>query len=238
MSYPVSVQAILTRALQRSNLEGATQFITQTEQIDLLNVSLAEWYDLVRLTTWGGQYFRAPPYTFTTLSNVTSYALPPDFLSLLSVDIFLSSTWKVNGRPFQEEERNVYTGPTIPVGWTYGLPIWYQLQAGNIVFLTNPSSIYQIGLNYVPTAPQFGDPNDTLDCVNGWEEWIVLDIAQKFLLKDGQLDALGAIANMQEKQRIRIVSAVPNRDMGAAEIVHDLVGEDMGFEGGFGGSFP
>lgn len=232
--YPVSCGQVVKRALQKACLQGADGLADPSELTDMVNVSLAEWYDLVRLTTWGGQYFRSSA-AFTTISGQYSYPLPPTFAAMLSVDIYLSPTWKVCGRPYQEEERNIFTGPALPVGWTYGLPIWYQLQGPNIRFLTNPASTYQVGLNFVPVCPRLMDPSSSFDSIQGWEEWIVIDVARKLLFKDGSLDAFAALGPELERQRERIERAAPERDAGNAEVVHDVVGVDDGAMSGIGG---
>lgn len=220
MAYSVTLSQIVTRAQQRSNLEGATGFITPSEWYDMVNQSVAEWYDMVRLTPFGGQYYRASTQ-FNTIGNQAGYPLPGNFLAMLSVDWYVSgATLVVDVRPFQEEDRNKFR--FWPIGWLSNTPVFYQLWAGNIQFIPVPQSSFQIQINYVPTAPLLGSPGATLDSIDGWEEWIVLDVAIKALTKDGQTDILPALVQMQQRQESRIRGAAANRIQGAAEVVHDV----------------
>jgi hypothetical protein len=238
MAYPVNLAQLITRVLQRTNLEGyygAESFITPGEMTDAINASIADWYDMIRLTTFGGQYYRssAPinPPTGLTIPQQQIYSLPPDFLSMLSVDVYLSTTWKLKARPYQEEDSAMFSGPNIPAGWSYSTTVWYQLQGANIAFLPIPSGAYNVTLNYTPVAPQLSLNGGQLDSVNSWDEFIVLDVSAKMLLKDGQLDTRQAILAEREAQRQRIEGAAGERDQGGAEVVHDVVGR-----GGWSGS--
>ena len=224
MSYLISVGTIATRARQRANLEGATAFLPDAELYDLINISYAEWYDLVRLTTWGGQYYRSA-YSFSTVATTSAYALPADFLNLISVDIAITPNAQqvLTAKPYQEEERNMYRA--YPFGWISDRPVYYQLQGPNINFIPIPQAAFQITLNYCPAAKQLAGDSDSIDSINGWEEWIVLDVAIKMLTKDGQLDIMPALTQQREAQRARIQSAAYRRDRGQAERVHDRTGD-------------
>lgn len=230
MSYAVSLETLMLKARQRANLEGADNFITDPELISELNTSIAEWWDLVRATTWNGTQFRNR-YNFqtTATTNPTPYVSPPpgsfyplpgNFLHLISVDIAISSNLVITAQAFQEENRNIFK--YYPVGaWIWNQPIYYQLQAGNIVFIPGPIGVFNIQLNYCPTAPQLNRPSDTIDSINSWEEFIVLDTAIKMLIKDGQTDIIPALTQRLEQQRARIKAMVPKRDMQTSEMIHE-----------------
>lgn len=238
MAYPVTLSQLRTRVLQRACLEGAGELLPANELTDMINQSLTEWYDLVRLTTFGGQYYRSE-FSFSTVSGQKIYPLPADFLSLISGDVYISTTWKVCMKAYQEEDRNSLTGPALIVGW-FGPQVWYQLQGSGISFLSSPSAEYQVTLNYVPTCPVLLTPNDYFDSINGWEEFVVLKAAIKALVKDGQLETVAALRADVEEQRQRILGAASERDTGIAETVHDLQGSTtMGYGfSGFGEGWP
>lgn len=228
MAYSVAIRAVITRAKQRSNLEGADAFITPQEWVDMANQSYAEWYDLVRLTTFGGQYFRSTAQ-LNTVAGTSSYPLPADHLGILSVDWYVAGTsMVVNILPYQEEHRNVFR--FWPIGWLFNQPVFFQEWGPNINFLPTPQSQFTVAINYVPTAQRFGDPSQTFDSINGWEEWMVLDMAMKALAKDGQNDMIATLAPFREAQRARIEGAAASRDMGHAEVVHDV---EVGFDDWF-----
>ena len=112
--------------------------------------------------------------------------------------------------PYQEEQRNAYR--FFPLGWTYAQPLFYQLQGGTINFIPAPQSVTAVTLNYTPVAPQLAGDGSTIDDINGWAEWMVLDAAIKALTKDGQLDIIPLLQQERQMQRQRIEGAAATRD--------------------------
>lgn len=232
MAYPISLATLLQTVRQRTNLEGATSFITDQELTGYCNGSVSEWYDEVRGTTWGGQYYRSsfPFQTIPTVSQNTPfsqnpppgsiYPLPQDFVSLTSCDIFLSPNLVLTARAFQEEQRNMFRW--YPVGWLFDQPIFYQLWGQNIVFVPAPQSTFQVQINYVPTSPQLYNANDTFDSINGWEEYVILDASIKCLMKMGRMDMVELFTARKTEQKERIRAMAPRRDMQTAEVVHEI----------------
>jgi hypothetical protein len=235
VTYPVSLATLLTRTRQRANLEGtAGGFLPDAELTDLVNGSIADWYDLVRGSTWGGQWYRQS-WTFSTLPNVSAYALPVNCASIISIDGMLApSLTPISCVRYQEEQRNWFKLLQI-FGWFVNQAVWYQIQGPNVNFAPVPQSAFTITINYVPTAPVLAQfQNDKLDSINGWDEWIVLDAAVKCLVKDGQLDMIQELKAQREAQRMRIAAAAPQRDLNQSEGVHetgrwDAYGDDWGF---------
>ena len=231
MAYLVSLETLSQRVLQRSNLEGQNQFFTSAEITDLINGSIAEWVDEVRGTTWNGSYSRSA-WPIATLNNVQSYALSATFLSLISVDVLVTAAGPyITARPYQEEERNAFRNMPLAYGWSTGQPVYYQIQGTNISFIPVPQGTYTVTVNYIPTAPLLAEPTDTIDAINGWEEFIVLDAAIKCLMKAGGNDQIPALAGRLEQQRQRIRALAPRRDQQAAERVH--VVQNAGYDGGW-----
>ncbi|WP_146644938.1 hypothetical protein [Labilithrix luteola] len=218
------------RALQRANLEGATQFITSDELTDIVNGSIAEWCDEVRQTTWNGTYSRSS-YSFTTSGNQKTYALPADFLSMISVDLFATfGAAPVAIYAFQEEQRNRFNAGPFSTGFGFSCPAYYQIQGQNIALIPLPAGAYQVTLNYVPTAPRLTDPDDTLDSINGWEEFIVLDAAIKCLIKAGEHETIQLLEGRLSAQRERIRAMASRRDQQTAEQVHVIANRDFFYE--------
>lgn len=228
MAYTVSLASLTRGALQRANLEGvrASQSIKEPELTGYVNGSIAEWVDEVRATTWNGNYSRSA-WPITTVANMSSYALAPDFLSLISVDVTITSGGPViAARAYQEEQRNAFRSGGW--GWEYAAPIYYQMQGTNIAFIPVPQGPYAVQVNYVPTAPILVAQADTIDSINGWEEFIHLDVAIKCLAKLGGNDQIPILAQRLEHQRARIRSLAPRRDMQTAERVHVIENANFG----------
>jgi hypothetical protein len=217
----VSLSTLQTRVLQRANLEGALTFITTSELTDHINESLAELYDLIR-GVFGQDYYRSS-FAITTVNGTSAYALPADFLALISVDVQVSGgpqNITLTAKPYMENERNLYK--FLPATWTFGQPIYYRLQATNINFIPTPPGGWTVTLNYVPTPTKLANPGDTFDGVAGWEEYAVLDAAIKCLLKDGDLEMVAQLEQRKMAIRVRIEALAPERDAGQPERVHDV----------------
>lgn len=73
------------------------------------------------------------------------------------------------------------------------------------------------------------------DGVSGWEEFIVLDVAVKALLKE-ESDA-SAVASLREDLRNRIIGSAPARDAGLAPTVTDAASLDSVWGDGFRGEW-
>lgn len=220
MSYTVDLKTLKERTLQRANLEGADDFITPQELTDLINGSIALWVDEVRGTTWNGTYNRSS-YTFSTTNNTQTYDLPSDFLSLISVDVYITpGSPVVTAVAYQEEQRNLFKNNPVMFGWGFAHPVYYQLQGKKISFIPIPLGSYQVQLNYVPTAPTLSAPKDSIDSINGWDEFIVLDAAIKCLIKDGDMEMVPILEQRLAQQRERIRAMAARRDQQTAEHVH------------------
>lgn len=218
MARTVTLTTLLTRVRQRADLESQTRRTTDAEITDHINEGIAELYDVVR-GAFGQDYFRAAS-TFATTNGADTYALPADFLSLLSVDVALSNSISLTARPYMENERNAFKA--FPTGWLYGQPIWYRLYAANIKFIPTPNGAYSVTLNYCPTPPKLSAPSDTFDGINGWEEYAVLDAAIKCCIKDEDVDMIGILDSRKERMKQRILDYAPERDAGQPERVHDV----------------
>jgi hypothetical protein len=217
--YAVTLASLIQSVRQRSNLEGATAFIPDTEIIDYVNKGLSKWYDLVVGSTWGGQYYRTA-WPITTASGVASYGLPQNMKAVISVDVLLSGGIQCNAYAYQEEQRNWFKLAQL-FGWTYNQPVYYQLQGANIVFAPVPQGAFAATVNYVPVAPILSNSTDTLDSIDGWEEFIILDAAIKCALKEAELDVIGELRSSKTEEEARIRANAPQRDMNQTEAVHE-----------------
>lgn len=220
MAYQVKLATLQRRVLQTANLEDAVAFIPPEELTDYINSSIAEWTDEVRGTTWNGTYSRNT-FSFSTVNGQQTYPLPKDFLSLISVDVFITPGAPViTAVAYQEEQRNLFRNFPIMFGWGFAHPVYYQLQGGKISFIPLPLGVYQVQLNYTPTAPVLVDPEDSIDCINGWEEFIILDSAIKCLIKTEEPEIIPILEQRLAVQRERIRAMAPRRDQQTAEYVH------------------
>jgi hypothetical protein len=222
MATPVTLSQLMLRVRRRANLEGATAFITDPEVIDNINVAIASWWDMVMLTTFQGQLSRVP-FNIVTVANQSLYPLAQNTARIISVDANISgNSYAISAMPYQEEQRNMFK--LLPfVGWSFGAvqSVWYQIQGTSINFLPTPTAGYNVTVNYEATAPVLSQPNDILNSVNGWEEYIVLRAAILCLIKEGNKEMVAALMPFVAAEEERIKQAAAQMDMNASEGVHE-----------------
>lgn len=185
------------RAKQESDNVNQS-FLSDAEWNTNINASYTELYGLI-VQAFGNDYFTQSPstgYTFTTTGTTQYFALPTDFFKLLGVDLQIPSPQQwMSLKPFNFSERNTlssFNSPTPMAGQT-------------------------LRMFYVPrVTPLVGD-SDTIDGVNGWDEYIVIDAAMKAIAKEeSDVSVL-----MGRKQAIlaRITTEIENRDAGGSSTI-------------------
>lgn len=215
MASAVPLTSLIQSVRRRANIENQSAFITDAEITEYLNAGLASLYDM--LVQAGGQPWFRNSYTITTTGNTSSYALPPDFYVMQSVDCLLGNISSggiptITARPYMEFERNRYK---YYPGWLFGTPIYYRLQGQQITFIPAPSGSFSVILNYYPTFVKLTNGDDSFDGVNGWEEYAVWKAVADCLGKD-MSDPSYALGKAGELER-KIVSMSELRDAGAPE---------------------
>jgi hypothetical protein len=230
----VPIGTLITRCRQRWNGEGDTRGVSDWEICDNLNVSLAtEVYDLCRSAV-SENYYRKQ-YPITVLSGTQVYDLPSDFLSDISVDVFLNSTagappstqqQRISARRATESERNAYAYGIV-LGWYPGATVMYSIEGQLIRFLSTPLNVTQTSMNYVPVAPKLGggalpgsyplvpcNYTDLWDDINGWSEIAVLDSARKCAFKKNRLDLAAALSSEKDRLKAQVKALLPLRNAG------------------------
>lgn len=200
--YLTTYGSILASAKQESDMLGSN-YVTDDEWCSYICGSYKELYGLIT-THFGNDYFVQTPsngYTFTTDGISQYYALPSDFFKLLGVDL------KVQGqntyatlKPFTFGERNKF----------------------GLVNSSIPMAGQTVRLFYIPRISCICDPNATIDGVNGWEEYIVIDAAIKALSK-GEQD-VSVLMMRKQAMLARLQGEIENRDAGSPARVSDVMG--------------
>lgn len=234
MARNVTLLQLRTRVRQRADIESATSRHTDVEVNDHLNEAIAELNDVMR-SAFDQNFFRSSTTFLTT--GARTYSLPSDFLSMISVDIYSGSgtnNVRYSATKFQESQRNTYQAAFAGY-FAYGQPVMCRLYGNNIDFVPTPNTGTLIGLNYVPTTLKLVLDSDTLDGVNGWEEYVILDAAIKCLIKDDGFEKVGVLEGRKSACMKRITDIMSERDSGQAERVNDVMGytTGSGYPGGY-----
>jgi hypothetical protein len=216
-----------TSARLRAAMEN-TLFVTDAEVTEYINYGLQRVYGkLVKARV--GNFFRSKQ-TITTVNNTSAYALAADFFELLSVDVQLSTGSNpitICATEYTEAERNRFQWYP---GWTYNLPVYFQLQGSNINFIPTPSGAFTVLLNYAPAFVPLAANGDQFDGVNGWEEYAVWYAVKTMLAKE-ESDVSVAMSEMAALEQ-DINDQAADRDAGTAPRVIDVYEQDGGVWGG------
>jgi hypothetical protein len=96
---------------------------------------------------------------------------------------------------------------------------------------------------YSPRANQLINLTDTVDMVSGWEEYIVVDMCEKMMLKEESFESATGFAQIKAALIKRVEDEAENRNVGEPQTVSDnkmknfswTDGQSGGGDGGFGG---
>jgi hypothetical protein len=79
---------------------------------------------------------------------------------------------------------------------------------------------------YVPTMPKLINPADTIDqywlTVNGWDEYVVLDVAAKACIKEESLDTAQLLLMQKKELAARILREAMPRDISQPRSIVDM----------------
>lgn len=210
------------RSRQRADRENSN-FIENPELDFLINGSAAELHDL--LISAGSADYSVEDYSFSTVSNVDSYTLPANFYKMKGVDAQITADKWYSMRPFNFNERN--RNNDVTWGLINGPNIRYRLLGNNIKFSPAPEANYQIRLWFTPTAPLLVNDTDTLKDLNFFAEYVIVDVAIKYLQKEESDVTVLQQQKAELKRRIEIMAN--NRDEGQPESVSDIYAENSDF---------
>ena len=231
----VTVQSIMDAARYRADMVGSP-FVTDAELLTYVTASQQELYDLL-VTTYGEDYYATTASTITTDGLTDLYSLPTDFYKLLGASLLVSSgtpAQYVTLKPFAFQERDTLGYPGVMLR---GGGLRYRLKQDKLWLRPFPASGQTIQLWYVPRLTIPTAVTDTVDGVNGWEEYIITDCAIKMLQKEESDCSL----LMAQKAALvaRINAAAANRDAGMPTHVVDVrMGTGGPYGYGTGEPFP
>lgn len=219
----VTLLQLRTRSRQRADMENS-DFVTDSELNQYLNGSIAELHDLLVATY--ADYFLSST-SFSTVNGTESYALPATFYKLMGVDIQISNSEWNTLRPFNFNERNKNQDLT----WSNvgGPNLRYRVMGTNIKLSPTPVGVHNVKVWFTPKATELSADADTLDDLNGFAEYVIVDAAIKMLQK--QDDDVSILMAQKAELRRRIEIMAQNRDAGSSESISDIYSENGLFWG-------
>jgi hypothetical protein len=224
---------------ERADLPPSTSatFIKVATMNRWINQSIRRFMQLV-MQAYGDHYFVSGEIgqLLPIQAGVDTYSLPADFISLLYVRLQISDSQIV---PLERMDMDrVLVVSQGGAGWS-GIRPTYRLLGNSIQFHPIPSSEHLVLLGYVgtrivksstgTTKSDMTVDTDTLDGVNGWEEWVVLDAAIKCMKKEESDPSLLMVEQKEIEQEI--VSHAQQRDQGTPARVRNTYDGDTGDRG-------
>jgi hypothetical protein len=208
MALTITLGELRTLSQQRADMENS-QFIDTDEWNAYINASGAELYDI--LVQKGVDYY-VVSQSFNITGSADSYALPSNVYKLTGIDYALGG----QNYPMQKfiwADRFKYR-------YNSGV-IRYRI-VGNTLYFIPRAAAQTVTLWYVPPFTRLVNDGDTLDTINEWYEYIVIDAAIKARIKE-ESDIQELLVQKQAiAQRIEAMSA--DRDHAYGERVSDVTG--------------
>lgn len=179
MSGSVTFAQLVSSAKDRANMEKST-LITDAQWKEYVNKSKDSLYDLL-ISAYSDEYY-VTTYTFSVVGGTSEYALPSDFYKLISCSLKSGQEYMpLKKFSYQSRNRNDY----YPYRSNrFNLRYEYRISGSNIILDPVPSSNDTIELIYIPMAVNLSADGDLLKGFNGWEEYIIIDVAIKALRKE------------------------------------------------------
>lgn len=212
----VTLADMKVRVRDRADMKNS-EFVTDEELAQYINASYQELYDI--LVASFEDYYTLPPVSFT-LSSTDYYELPSNFYKLRGIDAALdngNNFYTVS--PFDFARRNrqgqsLYRLDYVQYDKNYRI-------VGNRIYFTpaeRAAGVYRIW--YIPQATTLTTETSTLDGINGWEEYVVVDAARKCLAKEESDTSF--LVQEKEALRQRIINASARRDAGMPKTISDI----------------
>lgn len=221
----VTIDQIVTDAklYADSRPGGATAHINDaTEMIRLVNQSLKKFYDL--LISKRGQEYYITSTTLSLVAGTATYNLPDAFYELGSVTLEWGSTDHEIVRPLPSlAARSDYTPP---LTWNRFTKKGYRLrgaQAGTvqIEFLPTPTSAVTARVQYIPVMTELAT-GQSIDCINGWDDLVALDVARKILSIKGNSKQLALVVEMLAERKEEVEGVADDRDANEPAKIRDV----------------
>lgn len=209
----VAVSVLIEDAKQRCD-QVNRNFITPATWLKWASSAYKELYDLL-LSAYGEDYYMTS--TTLTVTSGNSVSLPATFYKLRGLED--SSGCPL--RPYNFNERNSQRRSITRFN---GSRVRYRIQGNSIYFTPNDQAVGSYTLWYVPLAVAFTTTSDTVDGINGWEDFIVHDMCINAAIKEETDPTPFQMKKAEIKERIQDMAH--NRDLSNPGRIIDVYAED------------
>jgi len=188
----------------------ADNFVLDATLTTWINKSIAELYDLL-IQASEDWYLASAPVTVN--SGGVSFPVPTGMIRWRGLDRRIGGTDYTHVKKGVFRERLTYTEPR------------YILAGGTVYIYPTTSAPGTYLQWYVPVFTPLAADGDTFDGINGWEEYVIVDVAIKCRVK-GEEDA-SDLFTAKAIQRARIQTMAASRDGSEAPRITDVHADDL-----------
>lgn len=217
MALTQTLLQLKTRVREEADMENS-DFISDSELLSYINSSYAELYDLL-VETYDDYYLTSAEETIA--AGTSTLTLPATFYKLRGVDLKLSTNDYAALSKFNFNERNRLNSANFLFGSNSTTAASRYRLMGNTINLEpsdNAAGTYKVW--YTPAITLLSTDTDTVDGVNGWEEYIIVDAAIKCLSKEESSTTV--MERRKEALTRRIQKMASERDSGSPDSVQNV----------------
>jgi hypothetical protein len=203
----VSLTTLRSRVRWRTDTERETSRFPDTELDDSINEAIAQFQsELVRAD---GQGVEEASTFFMTVNGTDTYALSATLLEVRGVTATNSGITRAL-RVYSELDVELFANDDL---WVNSNSIGaYRIVGANIQLRGMPRSAFRVDIKYVQNAVKLVAPSNTVDGVNGLEEYIVCWAGERFALKNRDWELNGALKAEREEIVDRLRALVSNKN--------------------------
>lgn len=179
----ISRDQILARVRRYADHRNADQGLLDTDLVDMINDSLADYYDLL-VSVRGHEYF-INTNDVALAAGQAAYDLPTDFYQLSTATLAWSSTEHEALIPLSSN-RDIADFTTQQLSWERFTRKGYRIYGNGspspktIEIFPTPTSSVTLLLRYVPEFSPLTLGTSEIDAENGWAKLVCLDVAAEF----------------------------------------------------------
>ena len=191
-------------------------YVSPAAMLFEINASYAELHD--KLAAANNDLFESIRL-YDVVSGTDEYLLPLDFYKCTGVDTKRNDGTWCTLESYERPERNFdNTYKSLSREWSR-----YRCRGNKLILVPAPTWSQTEGMKllYIPSAKRMTVTTDTLDGINGWEDWIVYDCLIKFIGGKEDGDARVWQASL-ERLNARIVTMAKSRDRAEPGRIRDV----------------
>ena len=214
MANTYTLAQLETRCRERADMENS-KFISSSELLSYINASYAELYDIL-VGKFEDYYTISSSETIAQGAN--TIPLPSDFYKFRGLDFQVDSqTWVAVGK-FNFAQRNVLNN-SLNRAYSGGRSVEYRIVGSDVIIEPESNAPGSYKLWYTPVYTPLAAQTDTIDGLNGFEEYVIIDAAIKMLAKEESSTTHLQAEKAAMLKRIETMSQ--NRDSGQPESITD-----------------